>query len=340
MASGIDAMRKTIREKEPLRPSTKLSQTLVAADVARLKSPASDTPGSEEEVRASSRRLLRVKETITQLRGDLDWIVMKALEKDRTRRYETANGFAMDLRRHLADEPVTARAPSAGYKFGKFVRRNKAGFAVAATFAVVLVMATGVSVWQARLARKAEAGALVAKQDADTKAKAERIAREESEAIAKFLTAVFQSPDPARDGRAITVAETLDKAVKNLDRDLATQPARQASLQGTLGSTYHALADVAELRYRQKQYAPAELLYREQLEILHREPVASRLRRPLAQGSDPMFGATANLGRLLSDWAWVERATNASAAIQHAREGESLAREALAAFSRQTNTPA
>src|SRR5436309_13559014 len=76
VASGIDAMRKTIREKEPVRPSTKLSQTLVAADVRRLKSPSSDTPGSEEEVRASSRRLLRIKETIVLLRGDLDWIVM------------------------------------------------------------------------------------------------------------------------------------------------------------------------------------------------------------------------------------------------------------------------
>src|SRR5436190_3408555 len=100
MASGIDAMRKTIREKEPVRPSTKL-QTLVAADVRRLKIPSSETPGSEEEVRASSRRLLRIKETITLLRGDLDWIVMKCLEKDRTRRYDTATGLAADLKRHL-----------------------------------------------------------------------------------------------------------------------------------------------------------------------------------------------------------------------------------------------
>ena len=70
MASGIDAMRKTIREKEPARPSTKLSQTLVAADARRLKSPSSDTPSSQEEVRASSRRLLQIKETITLHLGD------------------------------------------------------------------------------------------------------------------------------------------------------------------------------------------------------------------------------------------------------------------------------
>ena len=67
------------------------------------------TPQSEEEVRASSRRLLRVKETITLLTGDLDWIVMKCLEKDRTRRYETANGVVADIKRHLNNEPVLAR---------------------------------------------------------------------------------------------------------------------------------------------------------------------------------------------------------------------------------------
>ena len=126
MASGIDAMRKTIREKEPVRPSTKLSQTLVAADVRRLKSPASDTPSSEEEIGASSRRLLRLKETITLLKGDLDWIVMKCLEKDRQRRYETANGLAADLKRHLDNEPVLARPPSQLYRLQKMARRNKA----------------------------------------------------------------------------------------------------------------------------------------------------------------------------------------------------------------------
>src|SRR5438874_10921442 len=124
-------MRKTIREKEPVRPSTKLSQTLVGADVRRLKSPASDKPGSEEEVRASSRRLLRIKETITLLRGDLDWIVMKCLEKDRTRRYETANGLASDIQRHLSNEPVIARPPSQFYRFQKAVRRNKVAFTAA-----------------------------------------------------------------------------------------------------------------------------------------------------------------------------------------------------------------
>jgi hypothetical protein len=112
MASGLDAMRKTIREKEPLRPSTRLTQELAAADVKRLKSSAAGETTSEEEVRASSRRLLQIKELVHLLKGDLDWIVMKCLEKDRARRYETANGLAPISKRHLTNEPVTARPPS------------------------------------------------------------------------------------------------------------------------------------------------------------------------------------------------------------------------------------
>jgi hypothetical protein len=105
---------------------------------------------------ASSRRLLRIRETITLLRGDLDWIVMKCLEKDRTRRYDTANGLAMDIQRHLANEPVVARPPSAAYRFQKFVRRNKAMAAAAAAVASVLVLGTAISTWQAIRATDAQ----------------------------------------------------------------------------------------------------------------------------------------------------------------------------------------
>ena len=173
MASGIDAMRKTIREKEPQRPSTKLSQTLVAADkvgrVAQRAPSAGEsmstggahgvtrpTTHSEEEVRASSRRLLRIKETITLLKGDLDWIVMKCLEKDRTRRYETANGLAFDLKRHLNNEPVLARPPGAAYKFQKAFRRNKLAFTAGIAIAAVLLLGIIVSTWQSVLATRAK----------------------------------------------------------------------------------------------------------------------------------------------------------------------------------------
>src|SRR5438067_5659643 len=105
MASGIDAMRKTIREKEPMRPSTRLA-----------------TLQGEELTTTALRRSSDAPKLIHLLQGDLDWIVMKCLEKDRTRRYETANGFSTDLKRHLNNEPVTARPPTAAYRFQKAFR--------------------------------------------------------------------------------------------------------------------------------------------------------------------------------------------------------------------------
>ncbi len=135
LATGIDEMRKIIREKEPVRPSTKLSEIT----------------SSSEEANSSELRL-----TTSKIERDLDWIAMKCLEKDRTRRYETANALADDLRRHLQNEPVQARPPSKLYQFCKLVRRNKA--AVAAFAAVVLALLAGatVSLWQASAATKAK----------------------------------------------------------------------------------------------------------------------------------------------------------------------------------------
>src|SRR3989454_1140346 len=107
MASGIDAMRKTIREKEPMRPSTRLA-----------------TLGAGQLTTTAKRRSADTSKLLHQLKGDLDWIVMKCLEKDRARRYETANGLAADLKRHLNNEPVTARPPSASYRLQKAFHRN------------------------------------------------------------------------------------------------------------------------------------------------------------------------------------------------------------------------
>jgi serine/threonine protein kinase len=201
--NGLEAIRRTIREVEPPRPSTRLSTLQGEALTATAKQ-----HGTE------SMHLVKL------IRGDLDWIVMKCLEKDRTRRYDTANGLAMDLKRHMENETVVARPPSTAYRLQKAWRRHKTAFAVAALIAAVLVAATGVSVWQAVLAKQSQ---------------------KESEAISKFLTELFQSPDPARNGHTITVAEILGAAAKKLETDLANQPARQAELQATLGGTYQSL---------------------------------------------------------------------------------------------------
>src|SRR5580765_1872354 len=128
MRCGLDALRKIIREQEPLRPSTRLN-TL---------------PG-EARTTAGKRRQTDVGKLVRQLQGDLDWIVMKCLEKDRTRRYETANGLAADIQRHLNNEPIVARPPSPAYKFQKAWQRNKliltAGAVVFLALAAGLILA-------------------------------------------------------------------------------------------------------------------------------------------------------------------------------------------------------
>jgi serine/threonine protein kinase/dienelactone hydrolase len=138
-AAGLDEMRRIIREQEPVRPSTRLTQELVGADVRRLKSNTTDEPGANEEIRASSRRLLQTKELIATLRGDLDWIVMKCLEKDRTRRYETAHALVEDIQRYLRQEPVLAHSPSVFYRLQKFARRQGARLGVGTAMTVLLV---------------------------------------------------------------------------------------------------------------------------------------------------------------------------------------------------------
>ena len=136
LKSGLDEVRRTIREQEPPRPSTRITRDLSA--------------GSPEMLQ-ERRELLRV------VRGDLDWIVMQCLEKDRARRYESANELAVDIQRHLRHEPVLACPPSAGYRFQKLFRRNK--IAVIATVAVALSLVLGFVVstslfWREKLARE------------------------------------------------------------------------------------------------------------------------------------------------------------------------------------------
>jgi WD40 repeat protein/serine/threonine protein kinase len=149
LASGLDEMRRTIREQEPPRPSTRITQELVAADVRRLTSKSEiRNPPKPEIDGASSSRLLQMKELVSLLRGDLDWIVMRCLEKDPARRYETANGLAADIQRHLTNEPVVARPPTTLYRLQKAIRRNKPGFAAALAVLLALMAGIAVSTWQ------------------------------------------------------------------------------------------------------------------------------------------------------------------------------------------------
>ena len=142
-----EEIKRIIREEEPPRPSTRLSSSHILTSLAAGR--------HSEPVR------------LTKLvRGELDWIVMKSLEKDRTRRYETANGFAMDIQRYLAGEPVLAAPPSARYRLRKFARKYRAALTTAAALALLLVAGVAVSTWQAVRATRAETAARSAEQDA------------------------------------------------------------------------------------------------------------------------------------------------------------------------------
>src|SRR5262249_15354144 len=121
-AALLEVLR-VIREEEPPRPSTRLSST-------------------EELPSVAARRHTEPAKLTKLVRGELDWIVMKALEQDRNRRYETANGFAMDVQRYLADEPVQAGPPGAGYRLRKFVKRHRGP--VLSASAVVLALVAGI----------------------------------------------------------------------------------------------------------------------------------------------------------------------------------------------------
>lgn len=136
--AAYDELLRIIRDEEPPRPSTRIS-TL-----------------RDDAATACTHRQTDPKHLHDLLRGDLDWIVMKSLEKDRTRRYESANGLALDIRRYLADEPVSACPPSAGYRFKKFARRNRTLLATLSLVGLVLVMASLFSTWQAIRAVRAE----------------------------------------------------------------------------------------------------------------------------------------------------------------------------------------
>jgi WD40 repeat protein/serine/threonine protein kinase len=122
MNGGYDEIRRRIKDQEPLKPSTRLS-----------------TYDGPERISIAKQRNIGPNQLSSQLRGDLDWIVLKSLEKDRTRRYETASGFALDIGRFLNNEPVSAVAPSVLYKCRKFAQRNKLFFGAAAAIAVALV---------------------------------------------------------------------------------------------------------------------------------------------------------------------------------------------------------
>ncbi|MDB6136054.1 MAG: putative Mitogen-activated protein kinase kinase [Verrucomicrobiales bacterium] len=224
LSAGYEEMRRIIREVEPQKPSSRLM-----------------TFAGNERTAVAKARNSRAEKLSHLVEPDLDWIVMKAIEKDRSRRYETVNGLAMDIRRFLFDEPVSAGPPSAGYRFRKFARRHKAVLRTGAAIATVLVAATVVST---SLAFKAGRAEQQAKQKAADETAARRTAdeaRRGSEAVSQFFAGVFRNADPSIGSRDITVVESINRALATLDDGLSGHQEEKIDLQRRISWTLHTL---------------------------------------------------------------------------------------------------
>jgi serine/threonine protein kinase len=212
MASGIDAMRKTIREKEPQRPSTRLA-----------------TLGADQLTTTAKRRSVDSSRLLHQLKGDLDWIVMKCLEKDRQRRYETANGLAADLKRHLDNEPVTARPPSQLYRLQKMVRRNKAATVGVASVALALVLGLGLAMAALVRERAAREREQVARQR-------ERTQSVRADTVTTFIRSLVseQLPTLLQQGNVRGARELIRKADALASSSLSNAPAAELTVRSSL----------------------------------------------------------------------------------------------------------
>jgi len=174
LATGIDGMRRTLSDQEPHRPSTRLD-TL---------------PRTELTVTAQHRHVEPLK-LRSELQGDLDWIVMRALEKDRNRRYETANGMALDVQRYLDNEPIQARPPNRFYRLRKLVRRNKVVFTAVAAVAFALVAGLGASTWMFLREREARQEQVRLRLIADVARENEAKLRQQAENRERITQAAF-----------------------------------------------------------------------------------------------------------------------------------------------------
>lgn len=209
-SSDPSAVRHAIRHSDPPKPSARFQALR-------------DSQPSVAACRNAEPVALR-----RQLEGDLDWITMTAMEKDRTRRYQTANELARDLQRHLRHEPVQAGPPSTTYRIRKFARRHRAGVAMAAVAAVGVLAA--LTVTSALLVRATRAERLAA-TEATT-----------AQQVSEFLEGLFDVSDPSEAlGNTITARELLDSAAADIGEALADQPLVQARLMNTMGTVYRNL---------------------------------------------------------------------------------------------------
>jgi tetratricopeptide (TPR) repeat protein len=234
-------MRRVIREQEPARPSTRLSTMHEGELSTTAKHRHTDPP-----------------KLVHRIRGDLDWIVMKCLEKDRGRRYETANGLAMEIERHLKNEAIVARPPSQLYRLEKVVRRNKLAFGAAAIIMFAVVIGFVVSTSSLVREKRARQRAVAAERAAEAEKSKAQSEADKSRQIASFLQEMLNNiAAGARRHDTAFLSELLDGATNQIAKELAGQPEVQAQLKNTIGEIYYNLGD----------YPKAEAIFRDAVEI-------------------------------------------------------------------------
>ena len=229
-AAGLAEMLRMVKEEEPPTPSTRLSSTQEAAQIANAR-------------RTEPVQLAKL------LRGELDWVVMKCLEKDRARRYETANALARDIERYLQDEPVEAGPPRASYRLRKLAWKHRTALGIAAMSVTLLVLVSCVSAWQAVRATRAERQAVAERDRAEQeKNRAEASFKMARETVDRFFTQVGDSPQLKAQGMEKFRKDMLQNANEfyerfireHLDapevrRDLGLAYCRLAKIHGVLG---------------------------------------------------------------------------------------------------------
>ncbi len=267
--AALDEIRRLIRETDPPKPSTRV-QILggKATQIARQR---------QTEPAALQR----------SLSGDLDWIVMKCLEKDRIRRYETANGLARDVERHLNDEPVTAAAPSKLYCASKFILRNKTAFASASALLLLLVAGVVASAWEALRAGRAE-----------------RRARQVASVLTDMLEGIAPSVAHGRD--TTLLREILDRSAERIKHDQSADPPVQKELWLVIGGAY---SDAGA-------YAQAEAAYREAVAAARR--AFGDRHSEVSKTLVPLAGALWNE----SKFAEAEAVTREAISIRKERKGD------------------
>ena len=249
-----------VRRDAADHPRGRAAEAEHAAELARRDARRPSRPIARSDARHLDRTV----------RGELDWIVMKALEKDRRRRYETANDFAADVMRYLTDQPVEACPPSACYRFAKFARRNRVALTATALVLFSLLVGTVVSVWQAveRARPRAHDAALV---QAQTRA-------DETQQVLDYLVKELIGAVNVGDarGRPITVTELLVKADEAAGKRFTDRPLLEASFRMVLAEAFGSLGSVVNSQTAREHAVRAWEIRDRLLGAEHPDTMASR----------------------------------------------------------------